>query len=112
MVPHNLLLGELERYGSEVWAIQWIRNWLDAHSNRIEVKSVMSGWKAVMSGVRLEVCVGTGALQHVYQWIERVGSSAPSAIFADDTCVRSTLDARDGGDALQRTWKSLRSDST
>lgn len=81
MVPHNLLLGELERYGSEVWAIQWIRNWLDAHSNRIEVKSVMSGWKAVMSGVPLEVCVGTGALQHVYQWIESVGSSAPSAIF-------------------------------
>jgi len=48
MVRNSILLSNLERYGSDGWTVQWIRN---GCIQRVAVNGIKSRWRSVTSGV-------------------------------------------------------------
>lgn len=41
-----------------MWVTQWIKNWLDLCSHRVEVSGLMSTWRPVRSGVPEALVLG------------------------------------------------------
>ena len=106
MVPHNILLSKLGRYGFEEWIVQWMRNWLEGHNQKLVVNSSISRHRPVTSGAPPWSILGP-TLFNIFTRDLNSGIECTLRNFTDDSKLSGAVDTCKGQEAIQRNLDKL-----
>ncbi|KAJ7422853.1 rna-directed dna polymerase from mobile element jockey-like [Willisornis vidua] len=106
MVHHNILLSKLTREGVNGWTLQWSKNLLNNHIQRVLVNVSVSRWTSVASDVPQGSVPGP-VLFNIFINYRDSGIQYTLNWFADNTKLSRMVDILKGQDIIQRDLGKL-----
>ncbi|GAB0179322.1 mitochondrial enolase superfamily member 1 [Grus japonensis] len=105
-VSRDIPVSKMERRGFDRWTTHCIRSWLDGHSQRVAVNSLVSKWRPVMSGIPQGSVLGPAPF-NIFVGNMDSGIECTLSKFANSTMPYGSVDMLEGRDAIQRNLDRL-----
>ncbi|TRZ13891.1 hypothetical protein HGM15179_013216 [Zosterops borbonicus] len=106
-VPYNILLSKLEREGFDGWTVQWTRNYLDSHTQRIMVNGSVFQWALVTRSIPQGPLLGPVLFSVFINDINKEIKCTLSK-FPDDTMTSGAAETPEGRDAIHRNVDKIK----